>query len=158
MLVLDILSAVTGVAGAGKALLGVSRAAILPRVAKAAEGVKAGRVVLTTGKGIPVTVTDLLTAASSPNRNLLTDAGRALQKHSSRGNSAFKTTATMTSALNQEAQAIVAEILGNPRTKIIQNIATKNKQPIKFIDVIAPDGRTLRFSEDGRRLVGFREP
>ena len=50
------------------------------------------------------------------------------------------------------------DILSNPKTVITRTTATENKQIIKVIHVTAPDGRTLRFNEDGTKLVGFREP
>jgi len=57
-------------------------------------------------------------AASSPNRNGLTDAGRALQNHGGREGSVYSYTSQKASVLNQEAQTIVKEILSNPNTKI----------------------------------------
>ncbi|MCZ3384998.1 hemagglutinin repeat-containing protein, partial [Kosakonia sp. SOY2] len=101
---------------------------------------------------------NLSEAASSPNRNGLTDAGRSLQKHGGREGSAYSYSSQKASVLNQEAQSIVNEILDNPGTKIESKIVFENKQPIEVIDAKAPDGRILRFSSDGSRFIGFREP
>ncbi|WP_434524875.1 hemagglutinin repeat-containing protein [Photorhabdus asymbiotica] len=97
-------------------------------------------------------------AASAPNRNGLTDAGRALQKHGGREGSVYSYSSQKASVLNQEAQTIVSEILSNPNTKIESRIVFENKQRITVVEATAPDGRALRFNADGTRLIGFREP
>lgn len=54
------------------------------------------------------------------------------------------------------------DILSNPKTIITRTTATatatENKKIIKVIHATSPDGRTLRFNEDGTKLIGFREP
>ena len=97
-------------------------------------------------------------AASAPNRNGLTDAGRALQKHGGREGSVYSYTSQKASVLNQEAQAIVNDILNNPSTKVETRVVFENKQKITVVEATAPDGRALRFNADGSRLIGFREP
>nr|WP_202115501.1 RHS repeat-associated core domain-containing protein [Gilliamella sp. Pas-s25] len=104
------------------------------------------------------TVDQLSQAAASANRNGLTDAGRALQKHGGREGSVYTYSSQKSYVLNKEAQNIVDDILSNPKTVIIHTTATENKQIIKVIHATAPDGRTLRFNEDGTKLIGFREP
>lgn len=96
--------------------------------------------------------------ASASNRNGLTDAGRALQKHGGREGSAYSYSSQKASVLNQEAQNIVNEILNNPNTKIESRVVFENKQRITVVEATAPDGRVLRFNADGSRLIGFREP
>ncbi len=117
-----------------------------------------GRVVVTAADGTPITIADLLTAATAPDRNLLTRAGRALQKHSSRKGSVFTRTGTTLKTLNQEGQAIVVEILGDPRTKFIADVAKENGKIISVIDAIAYDGLGMRFNGNATRFIGFREP
>ncbi|MFD0709648.1 VENN motif pre-toxin domain-containing protein, partial [Photorhabdus akhurstii] len=97
-------------------------------------------------------------AASTPNRNGLTDAGRALQKHGGREGSVYSYSSQKASVLNKEAQTIVSEILSNPNTKIESRFVFENKQRITVVEAIAPDGRALRFNADGTKLIGFREP
>ncbi|MCC8466914.1 VENN motif pre-toxin domain-containing protein, partial [Photorhabdus bodei] len=97
-------------------------------------------------------------AASTPNRNGLTDAGRALQKHGGREGSVYSYSSQKASVLNKEAQTIVSEILSNPNTKIESRFVFENKQRIAVVEAIAPDGRALRFNADGTKLIGFREP
>ena len=104
------------------------------------------------------TVDQLSQAAASVNRNGLTDAGRALQKHGGREGSVYTYSSQKASVLNKEAQNIVDDILSNPKTIITRTTATENKKIIKVIHATSPDGRTLRFNEDGTKLIGFREP
>lgn len=96
--------------------------------------------------------------ASIPNRNGLTDAGRSLQKHGGREGSAYSYSSQKASILNQEAKAVVDEILSNPNTKLETRVVFENKQRITVVDATAPDGRILRFNSDGTRFIGFREP
>ncbi|MDL5167482.1 hypothetical protein QSH14_09405 [Proteus faecis] len=103
-------------------------------------------------------VDQLSQAAASANRNGLTDAGRALQKHGGREGSVYTYTDQKAATLNKEAQNIVNDILTTPGTKIESRYITENKQRIKVIEATAPDGRALRFNEDGSKLIGFREP
>lgn len=97
-------------------------------------------------------------SAASPNRNGLTDAGRALQKHGGREGSTYSYSSQKAAVLNQEGQAIVNEILGNPNSKIESRVVFENKQKITVVEVTAPDGRALRYNADGTKLIGFREP
>lgn len=97
-------------------------------------------------------------SAASPNRNGLTDAGRALQKHGGREGSAYSYSSQKSAILNQEGQAIVNEILSNPNSKIEYRVVYENKQKITVLEVTAPDGRALRYNADGTKLIGLREP
>ena len=101
---------------------------------------------------------DLSRAASTLNRNQLTDAGRALQKHSSRPGTAFPATDWKPTTLNAAGKSIVDDILTNPQTRIVERTIRENNMSVKVIDAISPDGRGLRFTGDGTRLKGFREP
>lgn len=104
------------------------------------------------------TIEQLSQAAASANRNGLTDAGRALQKHGGREGSVYTYSSQKSSTLNREAQDIVNEILTASGTKVETRIITENKQRIKVIEATASDGRVLRFNEDGTKFIGFREP
>ena len=112
----------------------------------------------TNAAGTIPTVDQLSQAAASANRNGLTDAGRALQKHGGREGSVYTYSSQKSSVLNKEAQNIVDDILSTPGTKIETRIITENKQRIKVIEATAPDGRAIRFNENGTKLIGFREP
>ena len=57
--------------------------------------------------------------------------------------------------INASAQDVVDEILTNPGS--IQNVNNTGRFG-QVIDVIAPDGRGIRFSADGKKLIGFLEP
>jgi filamentous hemagglutinin len=95
-------------------------------------------------------VDDLFRAAQAPDRNGLTVAGRALQKHAARQGSAFTTRATTAAALNQAGARIVREILNGPG-------AARKPNRRGGEDVVAPDGRGVRYDHDGS-FYSFLEP
>jgi RHS repeat-associated protein len=100
----------------------------------------------------------LLRAASQPSKNRLTAAGRALQKHSDRPGSAFKATSNKPSGLNREGQKVVDDILSDPDAKLVERVIKIEGQEVSVVDVVASDGRAVRFTADGTELIGFREP
>ena len=89
-------------------------------------------------------------AASQLDRNGLTKAGRALQKHSSRRGSAYRTSATKASDLNRAGQSIVDDIINNPGSTI-------KRAHHGGTDVVSPDGRGIGYNPDGT-FRGFLEP
>jgi hypothetical protein len=95
-------------------------------------------------------IEEMSRAASVPDKGGLTRAGRALQKHGDRPGSAFPQTKGGPAALNPVGQRIVDEILRNPASV---------RKPNRFegVDVIAPDGRGVRFDGTGQ-MMGFLEP
>ncbi|WP_353242984.1 adhesin [Providencia sp.] len=101
---------------------------------------------------------ELKQAASVINRNGLTNAGRSLQKHGGREGSTYSYSNQKASVLNQEAKALIDEILDNPNVIIRSRAIYENRQRIEVIDAKSPDGRVLRFSMDGKKFIGFREP
>lgn len=101
---------------------------------------------------------ELKLGASEINRNGLTNAGRSLQKHGGREGSVYSYSNQKASVLNQETRAIIDEILDNPNVTIKSRTVYENRQRIEVIDAKSPDGRTLRFSRDGKKFIGFREP
>ncbi|MEX0423091.1 hypothetical protein KDV38_05015 [Providencia rettgeri] len=100
---------------------------------------------------------ELKQAASEINRNGLTNAGRSLQKHGGREGSAYSYSNQKASVLNQEARALIDEILDNPNVIIRPRAIYENRKRIEVIDAKSPDGRVLRFSIDGKKFIGFRE-
>ncbi|MBN8481240.1 MAG: RHS repeat-associated core domain-containing protein [Xanthomonadales bacterium] len=92
---------------------------------------------------------DLSRAASAADRNGLTAAGRALQKHGGRAGSAFPQVSGHGN-LNRVGQSVVDDILMTPGANHVSN---------RFggIDVMAPDGRGVRYDSNGN-LMGFLEP
>ncbi|MEN3931785.1 hemagglutinin repeat-containing protein [Microvirga sp. W0021] len=143
-----------------------TKAAIADFAAKAAlawygAGITSGstfsRIEIIASNRVPA-LEELSSAAQSANRNGLTDAGRALQKHSSRPGSAFSASDTKLETLNREGQAIVDSILRDNGSQFIRRTIIENGQRVTVIDVISVDGRTLRFNSTGRNLIGFREP
>ncbi|MFM7066737.1 MAG: FG-GAP repeat domain-containing protein, partial [Gammaproteobacteria bacterium] len=93
-------------------------------------------------------------AAGALDRGGISAAGRQLQKHGSRPGSAFPGARGNPSAINQQGQQIVDDILTTPGT------TTVSRHHARFGDVTeirAPDGRGLRYGSDGR-FLGFLEP
>jgi len=87
----------------------------------------------------------LLSSANRIDRNGLTMAGRALQKHSSRVGSKFKTTAKNPSSYNTEGLRVLEEILNNPDTAV----RYRNHNSFgEIMDFRHPDGRGVRFDID----------
>lgn len=87
-------------------------------------------------------------------RNGVTEAGRALQKHSSRPGSAFPEPRGTRAQINQAGQNIVDDILTAPGAKMTK------RHHARFGDVIeitAPDGRGVRYDANGN-FLGFLEP
>lgn len=109
----------------------------------------------------------MLEAADSPyGAGRYTHAGRALQKHAEidgrpnnrPGAGAFRASSQRPGTLNAEARRIVEDILSAPGTRYVRRTARMNGRAASVIDVVAPDGRTLRFDSTGTRFIGFREP
>jgi len=91
-------------------------------------------------------------AANAPHkRGPLTVAGRALAKHNplSRPGSIFPVPTGDPATINLLAQEVVAALLSDPDTVKVDRG--------NVYDLIAPDGRGLRFQAD-RTLKGFLEP
>lgn len=99
-------------------------------------------------------VDDLARAAGALDRGGLTAAGRALSKKAGRPGSAFPKPSGNPAQINRTAQGIVDDILRNPAS------TTSVRETGRFgrvTDVIAPDGRGLRFDASGR-FIGLLEP
>ncbi|MFD4840497.1 hemagglutinin repeat-containing protein [Achromobacter sp. NPDC058515] len=81
-------------------------------------------------------------------------AGRALQKHAGREGSIFPTVKGSPSEINAQGQKITDDILNNPGTTVVYREAGRFG---KVMDVIAPDGRGLRYDINGK-FIGLLEP
>ncbi len=101
-------------------------------------------------------VEELSKGAVAADRNGLTKAGRALQKHSSRSGSVYvRPTGKLNPAnYNRVGQEVAEDILTTPGS------ITQYRHHSRYgyiYEVKAPDGRALRFDSDGI-LMGFLEP
>jgi RHS repeat-associated protein len=85
---------------------------------------------------------------------LLTRAGRALQKHANRAGSAFPLPKGNEVVLNRTGQDIVDDILTDPGVVFTTRTSGRFGD---VIDVVASDGRGVRFSIDGE-FLHFLEP
>jgi hypothetical protein len=93
-------------------------------------------------------------AAAAPDRGGLTKAGRALAKHGGRQGSAFPQAKGNPQKINQDGQAIVDEILGNPGS----TVTTRHHARYGNVtEVRHPDGRGIRYDSNGE-FMGFLEP
>lgn len=92
---------------------------------------------------------DLSRAAAQLDRNGLTFAGRALQKHGDRPGSAFPRATGTSAQKNTQGQQVVDGILTNPDSRVI----VRGDR----IDIYAPDGLGVRFYPDGN-FKGLLEP
>ena len=139
-----------GVAGLSSAKVAAEKAA-----AVAAEKLAALGAANTAGRTFAgQSIDDLAQAAAAVDRGDLTLAGRALQKHGNREGSAFSSAQGNSAAVNEQAQQVVNEILNNPATTAIQRNTGRFGQ---VTDIVAPDGRGLRYDVNGK-LIGFLEP
>ncbi|UYK76780.1 hypothetical protein NG825_20680 [Xanthomonas sacchari] len=99
-------------------------------------------------------IDELLVNAEEPDRNGLSVAGRALQKHGGREGSAFLAAKGSAATISSAGQEVVEEILSNP------NSVATSRYHARFgniIDVRAPDGRGVRIDSNGK-LIGLLEP
>ena len=97
---------------------------------------------------------DFAAAADAPDRNGFTFAGRALQKHGSRPGSAFPALGGNPATLNAAGRQIVDQILSDPGAVMRTG---SNARVGDYVDIIASDGRGIRYRTDGS-FVGFLEP
>ncbi len=95
-------------------------------------------------------------AAAEMDRNGLTKAGRALQKHSDRVGSAFaKPSSKNFKNLNHEGQRVVDEILNNPLSKM--KFGYSKTLGAKVIDIKTPENIGIRYDEQ-LNFIGVLEP
>jgi hypothetical protein len=105
--------------------------------------------------GGPFDVGALSSAAGQMDKGgALTKAGRALQKHAVRPGSAFPLPKGNEGVFNSQGQQIVDDILNNPASTFTKRSTGRFGE---VIDVIAPDGRGIRYTSNGE-FVGFLEP
>ena len=95
-------------------------------------------------------IQEKIKAANAPDRNGLTQAGRALQKHGDRLGSVFPQVGPRPSVLNAAGSQIVEEIFSNPHSTITPN---------RFggLDIQEPNGRGARY-DGNNNSMGFLEP
>ena len=104
--------------------------------------------------GASLTLEELSKAAAVTDREGLTAAGRALQKHGGRSGSAFPGVRGNPAQINQAGQHVVDDILTSPGSTTIK------RHHARFGDVVeirAPDGRGVRYDANGH-FVGLLEP
>jgi len=91
-------------------------------------------------------------------RNGLTIAGRALQKHGDRFGSVFPQVKGSVQLKNYTGQLVVNEILNNPNSTFTTKPWVNNGVSINVIDVKDPTGRGVRFDAVTGKMITFLEP
>jgi RHS repeat-associated protein len=99
-------------------------------------------------------VDELSQAAAMMDRNGLTKAGRALQKHGSRAGSVFPSVQGKASYVNQLGQDVVDDILTFPGARTSTRY---HKHYGDLLEVHAPDGRGARWTKNGD-FMGLLDP
>jgi hypothetical protein len=97
-------------------------------------------------------VDDLSRADGALDKSGFTKAGRSLQKHGSRPGPKWNQTdinVNRPAEANPRGQDLADDVLTTPGSQVVPN-------PRGGVDVIAPDGRVVRFNRDGS-MQGFRE-
>ncbi len=97
---------------------------------------------------------NLLSRATATSEGAVSPITRAIQKHATREGSAFRSVSGNLAARNAAGRAVADEILGNAGTTFNQRTTGRFGQ---VLDVVAPDGRGLRFGSDGK-FIGLLEP
>jgi hypothetical protein len=127
-------------------LLGIER-----KAERVEEGVKGAAEVV---RGIETaedlagrSIDELLKAGTVPDRNGLTRAGRALQKHGDRSGSVFPRSSGTAAERNAQGQKVLSEILHTPT-----RVANRGGG---VFDIYSKGGRGARFNRSG--FIGFRE-
>src|SRR5690606_31985318 len=92
----------------------------------------------------PICLDTLSRAGQMPDRNGLTNVGRALQKHGSRPKSAFPRVNGKASSINEQGQFILDEILTDPYSTIKFSHKTKYGN---VLDIKASSGRGVRYNQ-----------
>jgi len=88
-------------------------------------------------------------AGKVQDREGLTRAGRALQKHGGRTSSVFPKPTGNISQINAQGQEVLENILSNPNNELIET-------PSGNIKIYTPDGRGAHFDKN-KRFIGFIE-
>ena len=99
-------------------------------------------------------VEDLVAAGEAADRNGLSAAGRALQKHGARAGSVFPEVTGGPSALNPASRDVLEGILNDPGKTVISR---SHPSLGDVIDVRATSGQGVRFTKDGK-FIGFLDP
>ncbi|QJB56875.1 DUF637 domain-containing protein [Pseudodesulfovibrio sp. zrk46] len=97
---------------------------------------------------------DLFRNAVTPNKHGISPLSRAIDKHSSRSGSVYNSVSGSPNVKNAKAQELLEEIMNNPKTVVVEKTSNRFGN---HIDMIAPDGKGLRFGKNGN-FIGVLEP
>lgn len=102
-----------------------------------------------------ISIGEMSHAGTFHDRGRFSQAGRAFEKHGQRIDTVFPRPKGTIHQKNMEGQKILDEILNHPNKKIV-------KEPhLNFgevLDIWHPKGYGVRFTKDGKKMIGFLEP
>ena len=110
------------------------------------------------GQNKVVSVGEMCQSGTIVDKGDLTKAGRSLQKHGARIDSAFPKPTGNTAEINFQGQKILEEILNHPEKSVYVRSDASSRMGHEVIDVRLPDGRGARFTKDGKEMICFLEP
>lgn len=100
------------------------------------------------------TAEDLFKNAVTPNEHGISPISRAVDKHAFRAGSVYKPIAGSPDAKNRLSQELALQIMTNKNSVVIER---SSKRLGDYVDIIAPDGKGLRFGKNGN-FIGLLEP
>jgi hypothetical protein len=103
-----------------------------------------------------VEIIELMKVGNLIDRGGLTSVGRALQKHGSRPNSAFPNVFGNPSSINVQGETVLNNILNNPN--VVRSVVNRVRYGGNVLEYKIPGGQGVRFTGDGKKLIGFLEP
>ena len=110
------------------------------------------------GKARVISISDMSKAGqlSDKGKEVISKAGRALQKHSERPNPSFPKPTGNVKEVSAQGQKYLDEILNHPE-KVI-SIEKPKSLNFEVLDVFIPGKYGARFTKDGKKMIGFLEP
>ena len=91
---------------------------------------------------------------ASSNKNGLSAAGRAAQKHGDRAGSSSSKVSGNSESINAQGEKLLNEIITNPA---VESVVRNHARFGKVLEFRVPGGQGARFSSDGKKFIGFLE-
>ena len=109
------------------------------------------------GQSKVISIGKLSETGTFPDRGGLTKAGRAFEKHGQRSDTVFPRPRGTVHEKNVEGQRTLDEILNHSDRQVyFKKVKSLNYE--ECIDIKLPDGRGVRFTKDGKEMIGFLNP
>ena len=108
------------------------------------------------GQTQAISMGDMSHAGTFLDTGPLSKAGRSLQKKAGRIDSAFPKPKGTPHEVNLHGQRILENILSHPNRTATLDVAPRSKELV--IDIFIPNDIGVRFSRNGKKMIGFLEP